>query len=80
MKLPRNISGTELVAGLTSLGYAVVRQKGSHIRMTTQRNGEHHITVPNHDPLKLGTLAGILKDVGDHLGISRDDLLREMFD
>jgi predicted RNA binding protein YcfA (HicA-like mRNA interferase family) len=78
-KLPRDLSGAELVKGLQRVGYAVTRQKSSHIRLTTSRNGEHHVTVPAHDPLKVGTLAGILHDVAQHLGLDRDALLDQMF-
>jgi predicted RNA binding protein YcfA (HicA-like mRNA interferase family) len=80
MKLPRDLSAAQVVRGLGRLGYAVTRKKGSHIRLTTQRNGEHHVTLPDHNPLKVGTLAGIVADVGEHLGLDRDALLREMFD
>ena len=79
MKLPRNLSGAELVGALQKIGYVVTRQKGSHIRLTTTRGGEHHVTVPKHDPLKIGTLAGILRDVAGHLQLDRDALLKEMF-
>jgi predicted RNA binding protein YcfA (HicA-like mRNA interferase family) len=79
MKLPRDLSGDDVVKGLGKLGYTVVRQKGSHIRLTTDRNGQHHVTVPDHESIKVGTLAGIFKDVSEHLGIDRDELLREMF-
>lgn len=60
MRLPRDVSGESLAAGLESFGYRVTRQKGSHIRLTTFENGEHHVTIPNHDPLRLGTPSGIL--------------------
>ena len=79
MKLPRNLSGTQLVKGLVKVGYVVTRQKSSHIRLTTQRNGEHHVTVPDHDPLRVGTLSGILADVAEHLGLDKETLLEEMF-
>jgi predicted RNA binding protein YcfA (HicA-like mRNA interferase family) len=79
MRLPRAISANELIKGLERVGYAVTRQKGSHVRLTTQRNGEHHVTVPGHEALKLGTLAGILADVGEHLRLDRETLLDEMF-
>ena len=79
MKLPRNVSGADLVKGLTKVGYSVTRQKGSHIRMTTKQSGEHHVTVPNHPSVRVGTLAGILSDVGDHLGMERDKLIDAMF-
>jgi len=49
MKLPRNCSGLELVNKLAELGYEVSRQTGSHILLTSQQNGEHHITIPQHD-------------------------------
>jgi predicted RNA binding protein YcfA (HicA-like mRNA interferase family) len=42
---------------------AAVRQTGSHIRLATRQGGEPHITVTNHDPIKVGALHGILKDV-----------------
>ena len=51
MKMPRDLSGQELVKYLKPYGYIITRQTGSHIRLTTQLQGEHHITVPNHDPL-----------------------------
>lgn len=60
MKTPRNLSGSELTKNLEKLGYVVVRQKGSHVRLTTLQNGEHHLTIPAHNPIKVGTLAEIL--------------------
>ena len=47
MKLPRDVSGTDLVRALKKLDYAVTRQKGSHMRISTQRDGEHHEVVPS---------------------------------
>lgn len=54
-------------------------QTGSHIRLTTLRNGEHHVTVPAHDPIKIGTLNAILRDVADHAGLIREELLELLF-
>ena len=75
MKLPRDLSGIDLAKALSRFGYAVTRQKGSHMRLTTSVPSEHHLTIPNHDPLRIGTLAAILDAVANHLGVSRDDLL-----
>ncbi|MBN8767519.1 MAG: type II toxin-antitoxin system HicA family toxin [Thiobacillus sp.] len=61
------------------LGYATTRQTGSHIRLTSTAHGEHHITLPNHDPLKIGTLAAILASIAAHHGLTRDELLRKLF-
>ncbi len=66
MRLPRDTSSTELIKLLQKLGYQVSRQKGSHIRLTTTHQGEHHITIPNHDPIRLGTLSAIITDIANH--------------
>ena len=71
MKVPRDISGNDLLKLLKVYGYEPTRQAGSHIRLTTQQMGEHHITIPNHSPLKVGTLSAIVSDVASHLGQSK---------
>ncbi len=78
MKLPRDLSGQDLIRQLAKLGYAVTRQTGSHVRLTTLERGEHHITIPTHDPLRIGTLAAILAAVAVHQGVSRDELLNRL--
>ena len=79
MKLPRDISGERLAKALKPLVYLITRHTGSHLRLTTNQHGEHHVTIPRHDPIKIGTLAGILQDVADHFGSSREDLLTKLF-
>jgi predicted RNA binding protein YcfA (HicA-like mRNA interferase family) len=79
VKLPRDLSGEDLVKALAIFGYVVDRQTGSHIRLTTQLQGEHHITIPAHDPLKIGTLNAILREVAEHFGLTRDELLEQLF-
>ena len=80
MKLPRDVSGADLTKRLGRLGYEVTRQKGSHLRLSTSEHGQHNVTIPNHDPLRVGTLAGILGDVAAHLEIGRDELIQRLFD
>ena len=46
MRLPRDLSGEVLATRLTRLGYRVTRQTGSHVGLTTDQDGEHHITIP----------------------------------
>jgi len=78
-KIPRDISGNDLIKLLIKFGYVVVRQKGSHIRLSRSvSNSEYHITIPNHDPIKLGTLNAILSDVAEHLKISKDEILKKL--
>ena len=79
MKLPRDLSGQDLGKSLKKLGYEVSHQTGSHIRLTTQQKGEHHITIPAHNPLKVGTLNTILRNIGNHFELNRDELLNQLF-
>ncbi len=79
MKLPRYLSGKELISRLKKLGYMPTRQSGSHIRLTTELGGEHHVTIPNHDPLRIGTLSAILALVAEHFNINREELLTKIF-
>ena len=80
MKLPRDVDGAALARRLRTYGYEVTRQSGDHLRLTTEKNGVHHLTVPRHAILKPGTLAGILKDVAQHLGISEEEELCRLLD
>ena len=66
MKTPRDFSGLDLAKSLRVLGYVVTRQHGSHLRITTQLGGEHHEVIPNHSPIKIGTLKSILRNVAAH--------------
>ena len=79
MKIPRNISGGQMAKLLEVYGYKVTRQIGSHIRLTTQKNGEHHITIPLHKAIHIGTLNNILKAISDHLEIDKETLVDELF-
>ncbi|MBA3246503.1 MAG: type II toxin-antitoxin system HicA family toxin [Pyrinomonadaceae bacterium] len=78
MKLPRDVSGDDLAKALIALGYEITRQSGSHMRLTTTEDGEHHISIPRHSPLKIGTLAAILNDVAAQFQISRVELLAKI--
>jgi predicted RNA binding protein YcfA (HicA-like mRNA interferase family) len=79
MKLPRNTSSQELIKSLQKLGYFISRQKGSHIRLTTNSNGEHHITIPNHNPVKIGTLSSIIGDVASHFKQTKEEIAEKLF-
>ncbi len=79
MKLPRDLSGRKLAAALGKLGYQLTRQTGSHIRMTRSGAAEHHVTIPDHDSIKVGTLNAIVREVAEKNQMSRDELLRKLF-
>ncbi len=79
MKLPRDLSAEALIKALAIYGYSIDRQKGSHIRLTTLTNGQHHITIPNHDPLKMGTLSAIINDIAQHLNKTKEEIVSDLF-
>jgi predicted RNA binding protein YcfA (HicA-like mRNA interferase family) len=66
-KLPV-LSGAEVIRGLEQLGFVQVRQRGSHVVL---RRGGSGTVVPLHKPVKIGTLAGILRQAG----VSQDEFL-----
>jgi predicted RNA binding protein YcfA (HicA-like mRNA interferase family) len=69
-KLPR-LSGAELVRALEKLGFEQKRQSGSHVVL---RRGSAGCVVPLHPELKVGTLAGILRQAG----VSVEELLERL--
>jgi predicted RNA binding protein YcfA (HicA-like mRNA interferase family) len=78
VRLPRDVSGDDLAKASKALGYQVTRQVGSHFRLTTEENGEHHVTIPRHGPLRIGTFAAVPDDVAAHFEISRNELLARL--
>jgi len=76
MKVPRDLGGEDLARLFAQFGYVVTRQAGSHLRLTsTAKGSEHHITIPRHSPLKIGTLNSILKDAASYLEMDRQQLI-----
>ena len=79
MRIPRDTGGEDLAKLLEKVGYRVTRQTGSHMRLTTTGPREHHLTIPRHKSLRLGTVNGILTDVARHLSISKHELVRRLW-
>ncbi len=78
MKLPRDVSGEELVRGLRRLGYEVDRQVGSHMILRCEAPRSHSITVPNHKPIKIGTLSSILHELALQRSTSVERILEAL--
>ena len=79
-KIPRDLSGDKLAKLFRRYDYRVVRRWGSHIRLVSNlKKNEHKITIPAHDPVKIGTLNNVLADVAEYLEISKQDLIKELF-
>lgn len=77
MRMPRGVRGEELSRLLSKLGYEVTRQTGSHIRLS--RRGQHHVTIPRHSELKVGTLSGIVRDIAEHMDMQREEAIRAIW-
>jgi predicted RNA binding protein YcfA (HicA-like mRNA interferase family) len=78
MKIPRDVYGADLVKALRVLEYEVKRQRGSHISVATPLEGGNKEVIPNHQPIKAGTLSGILKSVAAHHGLTVEELLEKL--
>ena len=80
MKLPQDMSGGELAKALEKLGYVASRQSGNHMRLS--RHGDervHHLTIPLHKALKVGTLSRTIKDVANHLSLTPEELAERLW-
>lgn len=76
MKLPRDLLGRELAQALCARwGYVKVHQVGSHIILQTESPKHHRLSVPDHKPLRIGTLNAILREVAAAKGVSREEIL-----
>lgn len=78
MKLPRDVPSADLVAALVRLDYRLDRQRGSHMHLITQEHGEHHVVVPAHRVMKTGTLGNVLRQVAEHHGMTREELIERL--
>jgi len=78
MRLPRDLGGQELAHRLEEFDYHITRQTGSHLRLSHRDKPVHHLTIPRHKPLRVGTLNNIIKEIADHLKIGKEELLRKL--
>ena len=80
MRLPRDTSGDRLASLLRRYGYQITRQTGSHLRLESSFKGsKHHVTIPAHKGVRVGTLSAILADVASYLETDRERLIEELF-
>ena len=61
MKIPCDVSGVEAVRALKRFGFIQLRQTGSHLIL---RKAERTVVVPQHKPIKPGTLKGVVEQAG----------------
>jgi predicted RNA binding protein YcfA (HicA-like mRNA interferase family) len=70
------VSGKQLIKMMYKLGYSIVKQRGSHIKLQKKTPaGTHSITVPQHDEIAKGTLIDILNKTSLWNQISKEELL-----
>ena len=76
MKLPRDLNGRDLARVLCARwGYRQVNQVGSHIILQTDAPKHHRLSVPDHKPLRTGTLNAILRAVAAAKDVDREEIL-----
>jgi predicted RNA binding protein YcfA (HicA-like mRNA interferase family) len=75
---PPEVNHARVIKLLTKHGYAVVRQRGSHIRLSHQGPPQHHLSVPRHRIVRYGTLHKIIVEAAIHLHMPVDELLKEL--
>jgi len=79
MKIPRDISSDNIIQLLKKYDYKITRRTGSHIRLISNLKGiEHHITIPRHKDLKVGTINSILNDISKYLEINKEILIKSL--
>lgn len=79
MKLPRDLSGAELIKLLCKhFGYRRVNQEGSHVILETSEPRQHRISIPDHTSLRIGTLNAILRAIATLKGVEKEDILRHL--
>lgn len=79
-KIPRDIGAEKLIKLLKNLGYEKTRQNGSHIRIQCEKNHQiHKVTIPNHNPIKIGTLNNILDSIAVYQRLSKEQLIQKLF-
>ena len=79
MKLPRDLSGTQLIQLLCKdFDYRRVNQEGSHVILETSDPRQHRISIPDHAPLRIGTLNAILRAIARAKGLEKEDILRHL--
>jgi predicted RNA binding protein YcfA (HicA-like mRNA interferase family) len=72
VRLPRDLSGNDVVKALRRLGFEFSRQTGSHAIM---RKGPRTVVVPQHKAIKPGTLKGVLEQAG----VSPEELQQNLY-
>jgi predicted RNA binding protein YcfA (HicA-like mRNA interferase family) len=76
MKVPRDLSGVQLIKVLSrDWAYRQVHQEGSHVILETNTPSHQRLSVPNHHPLRVGTLNAIVRAVAAHKGVDRQAIL-----
>ena len=79
MKTPRNIYGRDFADHLIrSWNFREVRQTGSHIILRTEEPLARTISIPDHKPIRPGTLRNLLDDIAFHKNVSIQDILQKL--
>jgi predicted RNA binding protein YcfA (HicA-like mRNA interferase family) len=58
------VSGREVVKALSKIGYALDRERGSHMILRQTSSPFRRLTVPDHKEIAKGTLRAIIRESG----------------
>lgn len=47
--------------------------------VTSELKGQHHLAIPNHNPIKTGTLNGIVSRVALHFKADKQEVFKKLF-
>ena len=79
MKIPRDLNAADLIGVLCRhFSHNRVHQVGSHVILETDKPTHHRIAIPNHNPLRIGTLSSILNAVSAVKQIDKKEILRRL--
>ena len=79
MKIPRDLDAADLIGvPCCHFSYTRVHQVGSHVILETNEPTHHRIAIPNHNPLRIGTLSSILNAVSAVKQIDKKEILRRL--
>ena len=62
-KLPTDLSGRQVLSALQRAGFVFRRQRGSHMILVRQ-DPYCRVVVPDHRPIRVGTLRKIINEAG----------------
>jgi predicted RNA binding protein YcfA (HicA-like mRNA interferase family) len=75
-KIPSDVIASELIKKLGKIGWVVISQKGSHVKL--KKDNKQPLIIPNHKPIKKGTLKSILEQLSEYTQKTTEEIIQEL--